>query len=193
MNKNDLRVVKTEQNIRNTFIQLLFENEFEAITIQQLIDRAMINRSTFYKHYHDKYDLAESIASDFMKQFRSILEERNTTLNPNNLLLGIDKLYDKLTKHRVTILALWKIHTEHVHVYVDMQDLLKNTAHEIIHKLSGKEASDYQAYLVSAIMIINLRFFLESSDVYTKDRLLDELSFFTQFFNDPGRVFKVKR
>jgi AcrR family transcriptional regulator len=39
--------------------QLLTEKSFESIGVTEICDRAMINRTTFYKHYTDKYDLVQ--------------------------------------------------------------------------------------------------------------------------------------
>ncbi|WP_295268561.1 TetR/AcrR family transcriptional regulator [uncultured Catenibacterium sp.] len=55
--KNDLRVVKTKENIVNNFIHLLSLYDFKDITIQMLISECKINKTTFYRHYIDKYDL----------------------------------------------------------------------------------------------------------------------------------------
>ncbi|KAE8558027.1 TetR/AcrR family transcriptional regulator [Paenibacillus polymyxa] len=58
----DLRIIKTQKVIRNAFIDLLDKNGFEAITVQEIANAAMINRSTFYLHYVDKYDLLQKTA-----------------------------------------------------------------------------------------------------------------------------------
>lgn len=47
---------------------LVEEVGFGAITVQLLAERAMVNRSTFYRHYADIYDLAEAV-------FRKLIEE----------------------------------------------------------------------------------------------------------------------
>ncbi|MFR3499427.1 MAG: TetR family transcriptional regulator [Paraclostridium bifermentans] len=70
--KNDLRIIKTNNNIRNTFVQLLNEKDFNSITVKDILDRALINRSTFYKYYTDKYNLAEVITQVFLDKFRSL-------------------------------------------------------------------------------------------------------------------------
>ena len=54
--KTDLRVLKTKQALRNSFIDLIREKTFESITVNELCDQAMVRRATFYKHYADKYD-----------------------------------------------------------------------------------------------------------------------------------------
>ncbi|MBY9084666.1 TetR/AcrR family transcriptional regulator, partial [Paenibacillus sp. HN-1] len=48
--------------IRDAFIDLLDKIGFEAITVQEIATAAMINRSTFYLHYVDKYDLLQKTA-----------------------------------------------------------------------------------------------------------------------------------
>ncbi|SFR23280.1 MULTISPECIES: TetR/AcrR family transcriptional regulator [unclassified Paenibacillus] len=58
----DLRIIKTQKVIRDAFIDLLDKNGFEAITVQEIANAAMINRSTFYLHYVDKYDLLQKTA-----------------------------------------------------------------------------------------------------------------------------------
>jgi len=61
--KIDLRVRRTQLTLQNALVELIEEKGFSAITIGDIAERAMINRSTFYKHYRDKYHLVESIFS----------------------------------------------------------------------------------------------------------------------------------
>src|SRR5579885_301553 len=55
----DLRVKRTRHMLQKAFIDLTVEKGFAALTVQDIADRAMVNRSTFYRHYLDKYDLLE--------------------------------------------------------------------------------------------------------------------------------------
>ena len=74
--RRDLRIIKTRMNIKNAFIQLLRENDFNTITVQNILDRALINRKTFYNHYQDKYDLAEQLIQEFFNECTSFFELR---------------------------------------------------------------------------------------------------------------------
>lgn len=57
MSKNiDLRILKTKKLIHDSFIELIDEKGFDKITINEIAERAQINRSTFYLHYADKYE-----------------------------------------------------------------------------------------------------------------------------------------
>ena len=53
----DLRVRRTRKLIQRALIELTIEKGFSAITVQDIAERAMVNRVTFYRHYTDKYDL----------------------------------------------------------------------------------------------------------------------------------------
>jgi AcrR family transcriptional regulator len=55
--REDRRVARTRRALREALVALILEKGYEAITIQDLIDRADIGRSTFYAHYLDKQDL----------------------------------------------------------------------------------------------------------------------------------------
>ena len=68
LNSNDLRVRRTEMMIEKAFVDLLQERGFQAITVQDIADRAMVNRATFYDHFADKYTLFERAILTMMRQ-----------------------------------------------------------------------------------------------------------------------------
>jgi AcrR family transcriptional regulator len=57
----DLRIRRTHKFLQEALIDLITERGFEAITVGDIAERAMINRATFYRHYQDKYDLVAKI------------------------------------------------------------------------------------------------------------------------------------
>ncbi|MCE5172233.1 TetR/AcrR family transcriptional regulator [Paenibacillus profundus] len=59
MSKVDRRILKTREAVTSAFIELMSEKKFEDITIQNISDRANMNRGTIYLHYVDKYDLLD--------------------------------------------------------------------------------------------------------------------------------------
>ena len=56
-------------------LQLMKEQTFETIRIRQLIDLAEVNRSTFYRHYLDKYDLLEKIEDRLLGDLQTYYQE----------------------------------------------------------------------------------------------------------------------
>ncbi|MBY7142577.1 TetR family transcriptional regulator C-terminal domain-containing protein [Virgibacillus sp. NKC19-3] len=66
---NDLRVIKTKQFLKEALLVLLKKMDFEEITIMKLTTQAQINRSTFYAHFYDKYDLLEKTINEELLSF----------------------------------------------------------------------------------------------------------------------------
>ena len=59
--QDDARYQAAEQKIRDAFYALLQERGVQNTTVRMIVERAGINRSTFYLHYQDKYDLLHAI------------------------------------------------------------------------------------------------------------------------------------
>ena len=65
--KTDARVKRTRDALGDALIALMQEKPFETITVQDVLDRAHVSRSTFYMHYSDKDDLLLSDADEFFE------------------------------------------------------------------------------------------------------------------------------
>ena len=55
--KTDPRVTRTRKLIEDAFLAVMEESGFEELSVQDVADRAGINRVTFYSHFLDRYDL----------------------------------------------------------------------------------------------------------------------------------------
>ena len=56
----DPRVKRTRKLLEKAFMELMVEKGFQSITIQDVTERATVNRATFYAHFEDKFDLLDS-------------------------------------------------------------------------------------------------------------------------------------
>src|SRR5215204_3030846 len=65
--KADARVQRTRDALGDALIALMQEKGFDTITVQDVLDRAHISRSTFYSHYSDKDDLLMSDSEEFFE------------------------------------------------------------------------------------------------------------------------------
>lgn len=63
---NNLRVRRTKILLREALIALIEERGFDALTVGELTERAMVSRAAFYRSYQDKYDLVEQIFEEAM-------------------------------------------------------------------------------------------------------------------------------
>lgn len=64
--KEDRRVRMTKRLLKESLIQLLNEKSIGKITISEICEIADINRSTFYAHYGDQFDLLKSIEDEYI-------------------------------------------------------------------------------------------------------------------------------
>ena len=67
----DPRVKRTKALIRQAFIELLKVKDFEDITVQDIVHRTELNRSTFYNHYRDKYELLDVTMAELFAEMLS--------------------------------------------------------------------------------------------------------------------------
>ena len=80
----DLRIVKTRTNIKNSLIDLLAEKNVSKITVTELAEKAMINRKTFYRHYHTVQDVVDDINYDIINDV--ISHAKKSDRDGNNLV-----------------------------------------------------------------------------------------------------------
>lgn len=88
----DPRIVRTRQLLREALVALLEEKDFEVITVQDIAERATVNRATVYAHYQDKYDL---LADAIRAAFQDVLDrwmkrgEKISDATPRLMLLAV--------------------------------------------------------------------------------------------------------
>lgn len=76
--KLDRRIKYTRMVLKESMMQLLKEKPISSVTVKELCGLADINRSTFYSHYSDPYDLLAQIEEE-------IIQDMNETLTSYNL------------------------------------------------------------------------------------------------------------
>jgi AcrR family transcriptional regulator len=98
--------------LREALIDLIEEKGFDAVTVGDIAERAMVNRTTFYRHYQDKYALVTGIFEEAVNQiFREIGPL------PENLE-GLLSSWSELDAEAVqsvsdSVLAAWSAFFEH--------------------------------------------------------------------------------
>jgi AcrR family transcriptional regulator len=88
----------------NTFIDLLAEKGFEKITINDIAERADINRGTFYLHYVDKFDLLDKCIERYVELLLNHCANRtDTTLNASALQSIFEYLEEYFTIYKLLL------------------------------------------------------------------------------------------
>jgi AcrR family transcriptional regulator len=82
---SDRRTLRTRNALGDALVELMHERPFKSITVQEVLDRAGVGRSTFYTHYRDKDDLFISDVEEFWEMMSSMLDrsdENSTRVAP---------------------------------------------------------------------------------------------------------------
>lgn len=117
--QNNPQYIRTDKAIKQALITLLKNKPFEKITIQDILDETPVTRSTFYKHFHDKYEIAEKMQQEFFDSLITIRKEIYENPNQTPALIKISQ------ENRELMEALLKIHTEHVDLHRTFNNLTK--------------------------------------------------------------------
>lgn len=94
--KLDKRTLKTRKALSDGLAELLTYKELHKITVQEIADKADVNRVTFYKHYLDVYDLYEKLENEVMVDLGLLmLPSKDKKLDGYN-----SQLIDYIDEHR---------------------------------------------------------------------------------------------
>ena len=97
--KQERRYRRTEALILNGLTTLLQQKSIKEITVRELADLVDINRSTFYLHYTDIYDLLEKTEQRLLQQLMDAVNE-NWTLpeTPKNFFAFLEQTFNILSE-----------------------------------------------------------------------------------------------
>ena len=90
--KQDLRIVKTKEVLYMALVDLMREKTFEEIKVSEICSRALVNRSTFYAHYEDKYEFLVDFLDTFKDSLTSYLDTNDNNLNTKEYYMEMLKL-----------------------------------------------------------------------------------------------------
>ncbi len=100
--REDLRVQRTRNLIVEALIELTIQKGFAAVTVQDIVQRAGINRSTFYRHYRDKFDLLDQYAEAVYQMPENAPDPRlpaGQAATGETAVSGLVKLLEHVRRH----------------------------------------------------------------------------------------------
>ncbi|OCT15909.1 TetR family transcriptional regulator [Paenibacillus pectinilyticus] len=103
----DRRIKKNQEAIMKALLSLMAEKDFSKITINEIAERADVNRGTIYSHYMDKYDLLDACIETHLDQLMaSCMPIEGVELFPSkNSLLRTFELMEKNASLYTTLLT----------------------------------------------------------------------------------------
>jgi AcrR family transcriptional regulator len=98
----DLRIRRTRKLFIQALIELTIENGFSTITVQDLANRAMVNRATFYRHYLDKYDLLDQYMNEVYELTAAqekLSADQTQDADADNPPVGLVRMLEHVQRH----------------------------------------------------------------------------------------------
>ena len=87
----DLRIIKTKKSIREAFLELRKKYSIDEIKVTMLCEKAIVNKTTFYNHYQDIYELSEELEEECLQNFFQNFQDIDLLLtNPDHFINGLN-------------------------------------------------------------------------------------------------------
>ena len=152
MQKGDLRVQRTQFLIVDAFEKLLKEKPFEKITVQNIADKAMINRKTYYTYFYCRSELLEAVCANCFNNLADALArfEPLEQKNPESFkhaLISVLKTVDGYSGVYEALLEKYPSPDFEENIYSILQEYAKS---RLKYKTGGTESAAQAADLRSA-------------------------------------------
>lgn len=113
--KEDLRIIKTKASLYRGLMELMKKNTFESIKISDICSASLINRSTFYDHFNDKFELLEALINDMREELITSLSISIDSKDIKEYYMEVIKvLLNHIDKHKDIYSAVVKINNNSV-------------------------------------------------------------------------------
>ncbi len=94
----DLRVRRTRKLLQTALMELTIQKGFDAVSVKDICEQAMVNRATFYRHYLDKFDLLDQYMDELYDLLDQFQGEQNPD-SPDDPPAGLVRMLEHLRGH----------------------------------------------------------------------------------------------
>ena len=176
----DQRANRMKTLIINTFFDCLETLDFTQITIGKISDLAMINRSTFYRYFSDKYILRDTIVADIVKDFADHMEVDFLHMDIKNKdhTKTLEYSLSHLCTKKRELELLWNQPTLGRNVFDEMIDAGASKVENEIknHKTitpEKKALADWYAKLLVNNYLVTVRWWFAHSDTVSASQITE--------------------
>lgn len=176
----DQRANRMKTLIINTFFDCLEKLDFTQITIGKISDQAMINRSTFYRYFSDKYILRDTIVNDIVKDFADHMEVDFLHMDIKNKdhTKTLEYSLSHLCTKKRELELLWNQPTLGRNVFDEMIDAGASKVENEIknHKTitpEKKALADWYAKLLVNNYLVTVRWWFAHSDTVSASQITE--------------------
>ena len=179
MKKDDLRIIKTKKALYNALINLMKNKTFEEIKVSDICNEALVNRSTFYAHFEDKYTLLSSFINNLKDSFLDELNTNTKTTDTKEYYTEVIKIFlAHIEREKDTYLSIAMHNRDSILV-----DIIYNVINKDINDKFNKDEKLKKSsipkdiiakFFFGAVVSVGI-YWLYNIDKYTKEEILNYL------------------
>jgi AcrR family transcriptional regulator len=168
------RIQRTRGLLQDALLELILEKGFDAVTVQDVIDRANVGRSTFYAHFQDKEDLLLSGFEHLRTQFEEHLKSE-TIAHDSPWALSLSMFHHAQSQRRLYQALAGKqggnIALAHIKKY--LFNYLQSHLKKVLSKRNGGIPPEIVAHFITSSFISMLTWWLDNNSSYTAEQMND--------------------
>lgn len=173
--KEDLRVIKTKKSIYEGLLQLMADTSFEDIKVSDICNISLVNRSTFYDHFSDKYELLAALIKDLEDELAEKLNSIQTFSSAKAYYMSMIKiLFDHISDNIAIYSAIIK--TNNNGIASDMfKDAILNDVKRYLEKVDSDISIPVEivsCFYVSAVISVCIEYIHDTKKYTIEDILL---------------------
>lgn len=151
MMKEDRRIKRTKKMLKDSLASLLMEKDINLITVKELVDLADLNRSTFYLHYRDIYDMLTQIENDMIEEINHIESRYPVSVLKKSSKLFLIDIFKYTDENRTFCKMLLGSHGNMAFLEKIKKILENNCFHVITEGCSEKDLQKHQFFSTFAV------------------------------------------
>lgn len=145
-------VRKTKKSIEDAILSLIEVKPYQSISVREILDKADICRSTFYKHYEDIYDLIDTIELRFLDELKVECMKLMDYKSVEGKHPIIESVFTVVQKNDRLIRLLLGNNGDLAFIY-KIENLLREICITISAERQGRSVDDRQVLLYSSYVV----------------------------------------
>lgn len=168
----NIQYLRTDRAIQSALLSLLSKKPFEKITVQDILDETPVSRATFYKHFHDKYEIVEKIQDEILHTHTELRNSLSQS-TPDQFPALIERFS---LRYREISQLLMKVQTERVNLPM----ALVEESRQYYLTTTDSPTKELEARIYAAAVTSMMVALLEEKEDYPLDRLFDAVTSVSQ-------------
>jgi AcrR family transcriptional regulator len=152
----DRRVRRTRRLLQDALVALIIERGYERVTVQEVLDRADVGRSTFYAHFRDKDALFGSCFDDLRDSLQRELDAMTPGLPPRDPRRPVGVIFEHAYRNRPVYQAVCGRRGDNMisrHLHDLIGGLLREHLSAVGTRLPAEVVAEYHASALLGVLV----------------------------------------